>query len=228
MVHIGILGDYKQKSEAHIATDLCLNIASSRLGVAVHAEWIPTKAIGSTPFDCFNAFIVNTGVYEDRNAILNALRRARELKIPTLATCGGFQHMIIEFARNVLGLHSVGHAEFDCNLNSHIIVPLECSLRGQTGSISVAKGSQVESLYGASESTENFYCSFGINENYLQALQQSPLRIAATDEHRRVRATELSEHPFFIGTLFVPQARALTGTSHPLIEGLIRCASEAS
>ena len=104
MAHIGILGDYNPQAETHIATNQSLEIAARRLGIEVRAEWIPTPAIMRTDLDTFDACIVNTGVYEDREAVLHALRIVRERKIPTLAACGGFQHMILEYARNVLGL----------------------------------------------------------------------------------------------------------------------------
>jgi CTP synthase (UTP-ammonia lyase) len=226
MAHIGIIGDLNPDSETHIATDQCLELAASRLELDIRAEWIPTNAILKTDLDSFDAFIVNTGVYEDRDSVLCALRMTRESKIPTLAACGGFQHMIIEYARNVLNLRDVGHAEFDSDSTAHIIVPLQCSLRGQEGDISVLRSSQVGRLYQIEKTTEKFYCSFGINQKYLEALEQSPLRVVGTDEHGLVRITELSDHPFFIGTLFVPHARALRGESHPLIDGLVEWASK--
>lgn len=225
MVHIGIFGDYNPQFETHIATNQSLEIAARRLGIDVRAEWIPTPAIMRTDLDTFDAFIVNTGVYEDRDAVLYALRILRERKIPTLAPCGGFQHMIMEYARNVLGLDDVGHAEFDSELTNHIIVPLQCSLRGQKGSVSLVRDSQVGQIYQDHETTEKFYCAFGLNPDYLETLKQSPLRIVGADEEGVVRVTELPEHPFFIGTLFVPQARSLEGEPHPLIDGLVKLAS---
>lgn len=226
MAHIGIFGDYNPRAETHIATNQSLEIAAHRLGIEVRAEWIPTPAIMRTDLDTFDAFIVNTGVYEDRDAVLHALRNVRERKIPTLAACGGFQHMILEYARNVLGLDDVGHAEFDPKMTDHIIVPLQCSLRGRKGCVSLVRDSQVGQLYQQHETTEKFYCSFGVNPDYLVTLKQSPLRIVGADEEGVVRVTELPEHPFFIGTLFVPQARSLEGESHPLIDELVKLASK--
>jgi CTP synthase (UTP-ammonia lyase) len=133
--------------------------------------------------------------------------------------------MIIEYARNVLMLEGVGHAEFDPEADSHIIVPLQCSLRGLEGNISISPDTLVRQLYQVDEATEKFYCSFGVSASHVNAISQTGLRVVGTDEQGLVRVTELSDHPFFIGTLFVPQARALKGEFHPLIEGLIKCAS---
>ncbi len=224
MARIGILADYNSQSETHIATDKCLALAAVNLGVDVHGEWVPTQLISKTDIGSFDGLIVNTGVYDDRDAVLNTLRIAREGNIPTLATCGGFQHMIIEYARNVLGLNGVGHAEFDLDSTDHIIVPLQCSLRGREADIAIVLDSQVGRLCKSNAVTEKFYCSFGISPAYLEQLGHSPLRIVGTDDDGLVRVTELPGHPFFIGTLFVPQARALRGEVHPLVFGLVESA----
>ncbi len=221
MTRIGVLGDCNLQSETHIATNRCLELVGSSLGIDLRFEWVPTRELAARDLGSFGALIVNTGVYEDRDAVLSALRTAREENIPTLATCGGFQHMIIEFARNVLGLNDVGHAEFDPECGQQIIVPLECSLRGTESTISVVAESQVGQLYRTSEATEKFYCAFGINPAYLEQLFRSPLRVVGTDPAGLVRVTELEGHDFYVGTLFVPQAQALAGRSHPLVNGLV-------
>ena len=227
MVRLGILGDYNPQAESHVATDSCISLAESELRVEVDSAWVPTRELSSTDLCSFDALIVATGVYEEREPVFHALRVAREEGIPTLAMCGGFQHMIIEYARNVLGLKQVGHAEFDPHLADHIIVPLQCSLRGLEAEVSIERDSQAGRLYQSDRSTEKFYCSFGLAPRYLQALQGSSLRFVGQDDEGQMRITELPNHPFFIGTLFVPQARALKGASHPLINGLL-CAARGS
>lgn len=226
MIRLGIIGDYTPQQESHKATDLCLPLAASELRVDVEPVWIPTRELSTITLSSFDALIVATGIYEERAAVFDALRVAREEDIPTLAMCGGFQHMIIEYARSVLRLTRVGHAEFDSDLQDHIIVPLQCSLRGLEAGVSIERDSQVGCLYQSARSTEKFYCSFGLAPRYVQTLQESPLRFVGQDDEGQVRITELPNHPFFVGTLFVPQARSLTGSSHPLINGLLRVAVE--
>lgn len=228
MLRLGIIGDYNQQHESHRATDRCIPLAESHLDVEVKATWIPTREVSAADLQSFDALIVGTGIYEEREPVFHALRIAREKGIPTLAMCGGFQHMMIEYARNVLGLKEVGHAEFDPDLTDHIIVPLQCSLRGQEAGVSIAQDSQVGRLYQSDRSTENFYCSFGIAPRYEEKLRSSALRFVGHDDEGQTRITELPGHPFFIGTLFVPQAWALKGFSHPLIGGLLKVASERS
>jgi CTP synthase (UTP-ammonia lyase) len=226
MIRLGIIGDYNPQQESHRATDLCLPLAASELRVDLEPVWVPTRELSAITLSSFDALLVATGIYEERAPVFDALRVAREEYIPTLAMCGGFQHMIIEYARNVIGLKEVGHAEFDSDLAEHIIVPLRCSLRGMEGEISIARDSQTGRLYQGDRSTERFYCSFGLEPRYVQILKESPLRLVGQDDEGQIRITELPEHPFFIGTLFVPQARALAGCSHPLINGLLKVAYE--
>jgi CTP synthase (UTP-ammonia lyase) len=221
MIRLGILADYNPQYETHSATDKSLELAASKLDIEISPEWLPTKTLGGVDLESFDALIAGTGIYEDRSRVVNALRIAREKRIPLLASCGGFQFMIIEYARNVLGLGEVGHQEFDAATKPHIIIPLQCSLRGLEGSISIEPNSQVGELYRTERSTERFYCAFGINPLYVDELRRSDLRVVGTDDEGLIRVTELPQHPFFIGTLFVPQAASLKGVSHPLVEGLL-------
>lgn len=225
MVSIGILADYSPSYETHSATDKSLALAASKLGVNIDVEWLPTRSLDKVDLKSFSGLIAGTGVYEDRGLVLKALRFAREQGIPTLATCGGFQFMIIEYARNVLGLAGVGHEEFDTDAGAHIITQMQCSLRGTEGEITIERDSQVGEIYKTDPVMERFYCAFGINPVYVDVLCASPLRIVGRDQQGLIRVTELPSHPFYIGTLFVPQAASLTDASHPLVEGLIAAAN---
>lgn len=154
MIRLGIIGDYNPQQESHRAIDLCLTLAASELRVDVLSAWVPTPELSTITPSSFDALIVATGIYEERAAVFDALRVAREEDIPTLAMCGGFQHMIIEYARNVIGLKEVGHAEFDSDLADHIIVPLQCSLRGLEAGVAILRDSQAGRLYQVDRSTE--------------------------------------------------------------------------
>jgi CTP synthase (UTP-ammonia lyase) len=92
-------------------------------------------------------------------------------------------------------------------------------------SIRVLADSIAGRCYGASEVTENYYCNFGLNPDYEKNLEAAGLRIAGRDSDGETRILELADHPFFIGTLFVPQTRSNAAMPHPLIEGFLRAAS---
>jgi CTP synthase (UTP-ammonia lyase) len=116
------------------------------------------------------------------------------------------------------------HAEYDPNASQLFITPLSCSLRGRSMTLQLRPGSQVAACYGSSTATEQYYCNFGVDPARLAQLQSGPLQITGSDAEGEVRVVELPGHPFFIGTLFVPQARSRAGAPHPLVSAFVRAA----
>jgi CTP synthase (UTP-ammonia lyase) len=84
--------------------------------------------------------------------------------------------------------------------------------------------SRVAEHYGNTSATEQYTCSFGVNPERVAQLKTGPLQVSGSDAEGEVRVIELPEHPFFIGTLFVPQLRSLPGRPHPLISAFVRAA----
>jgi CTP synthase (UTP-ammonia lyase) len=159
---------------------------------------------------------------------LSAIRFAREDKIPFMGTCGGFQHALLEYARNVLGLTNAEHAETSPDSATPLISRLSCSLREGTGVIRLTPGTRLQQIYGAIETTERYNCNFGLNPKFESLLRDSELVISAREANGEVRAFELAHHPFFVATLFQPERQALTGTLHPIIRAFIEAARLAA
>lgn len=156
---------------------------------------------------------------------LTAIQIAREEGVPLLGTCAGFQHVVIEFARNVLGFGDAQHAEYDPIGSNLFVTPLSCSLAGQTMSIQIKRGSRTSGFYGALTARERYYCNFGLNPAHQQLIDDSGLRIVAVDTDNEARVLEIPEHPFFVATLFVPQARSTADDPHPLIGAFLEAAA---
>jgi CTP synthase (UTP-ammonia lyase) len=152
---------------------------------------------------------------------LKAIRVAREQRLPLLGTCGGFQHIVVEFVRDVLGEADAEHAETSPDAPRLAVTPLACSLDGAEGEVRFAPGSRIAALYGAERSVEPFFCSYGLNPEYGARLESAGLRVSGRDAEGEPRAVELADHPFFVGTLYVPQARAGT---HPLVAAFLQAA----
>jgi len=224
MTTVAIIADYNPESETHLATDRALQHAAKYNHMQVGVTWIPTRENHSQVLRDFDGVIIGTGVFENRSNVLNGIRYTRENNIPTLAMCGGFQHMVLEYARNVLGVSDAEHAEFDPTAANQVIVPLACSLRGRAMELTLTPNSQVKSLYQTTLTREQYYCSFGVSPDFVETIAGSPLRIVGSDSEGVLRITELPSHPFFIGTLFVPQIRSTDEAPHPLIVGLLRAA----
>jgi len=225
MTAIAILGEYTPASAPQAATAAAIGHAQTRLGVAVEAVWISTAAIDERLFERFDALWIAPGSpYKNLELTLWAIRRAREDGVPCFGTCGGFQHMVLEYARSVLGIRDAQHAEYDPYASRLFVAQLPCSLAGREMRLTFAAGSRVASIYGADAATEAYYCDFGVNPEYVPLLGRGPLQITGADAEGEARVIELPSHPFFLGTLFVPQTRSTPDRPHPLVSAFVEAA----
>jgi hypothetical protein len=86
---------------------------------------------------------------------------------------GGFQHAVIEYARNVLGLTEADHAESNPTAIIPIIAPLTCSLMDAQGTIQLLPNTRISKIYDSSETVERYFCNFGLNPDFRSLLEQS-------------------------------------------------------
>ncbi len=158
------------------------------------------------------------------NGALNAIRFARNGHRPFLGTCGGFQHVVIEYARHVLGMAKADHAESNPAAHLALITPLACPLVEKEGTVHLLPNSLAFSICGNENLVETYHCRFGVNRKWEHFLFGHGLQIAGRDQDEEVRVIEIPDHPFFMATLFQPERSALRSESHPLIQGFVRAA----
>lgn len=224
-IRIGIVGDFDSDFHPHAATNAAIAHVISH-GLPVEARWLPTHSLEPpSALEGFHGLWVAPGSpYKSPLGALSAIRYAREQSVPLLGTCGGFQHIILEYARHVLGFSEAMHAEYDPCASKLFISRLACSLVGRRLPITLKPESLVAKVYGGVAVTEQYYCNFGVNPDYVSTLGSDSLRIVGSDAEREVRVVELAGHPFFVGTLFVPQLRSTPEQPHPLILGFVSAA----
>ncbi len=226
---IALLGEYTPNFSPHAATNAAIEHTKAALGLDVNADWVSTADINSSLFERYDGIWIAPGSpYKDMDKTLEAIRHARENDIPCFGTCGGFQHMILEYARNVLGFKDAQHAEYDPYASSLFISELTCSLAGREMSLHFKPDSQVAAIYGALTAAEQYYCNFGINPDYIEVLKQGRMHITGADAEGDIRVIEWPDHRFFIGTLFVPQARSTPQQPHPLVTAFLSTVANAS
>ncbi|OGI70458.1 MAG: hypothetical protein A2W18_10330 [Candidatus Muproteobacteria bacterium RBG_16_60_9] len=223
-VTIGLVGDYDESVVAHRAIPLAIGRAAIELRVDAAFEWVPTaEIIAVARISSFDGlWCVPGSPYRNTDGALCAIRYARENAVPFLGTCGGFQHVIVEYARNVLGWADADHAETAPGAARAVITPLACALVEVTGALRLFSGTRIASAYGVERISEGYQCRFGLNPAFQSALVAGPLRASADDETSEVRAVELDEHPFFIATLFQPERAALADKPVPLATAFLR------
>jgi CTP synthase (UTP-ammonia lyase) len=126
------------------------------------------------------------------------------------------------------------HAEYGADPETALITPAHCELpeegtpriKGKQR-VLLASGSRAEAVYGSAEALEEFRCSNELNRRFQPIFEKSELRVTGFGDEGEARVVELEGHPFFLGTLYLPQNAALHGETHPLIEAFLRAATDA-
>src|SRR6185312_7470624 len=132
MIRIAILGEFTATSKSHLATNAAIQHSRDALGIAIEGDWVSTVNISPPLFEHYSGIWVAPGSpYKNLDLALWAIQHARENGIPCLGTCGGFQHMILEYARHVLHFKDAQHAEYDPYASDLFISRLACSLAGR-------------------------------------------------------------------------------------------------
>lgn len=220
LLHIGIIGDYQADRPSHIATIESLNHCADYLGCTLILTWLPTESLEAAVDKnlCkFDGLWCAPGEYNSMEGALRAIRYVRENNIPFIGTCQGFQHMVIEYVRNKLGIKDAQHVEFNPEAPNLIITTLSCSFVGETRKVIIQKGSRVSSYYAAEATYERFTCNSGINPSYRKMIDDSGCSIVGTDENGEIRILDLLTNNFFIATLFQPQLSLARENPHKLI-----------
>jgi len=224
MPRVALIGDFNPDVVAHRAIPTALNLAAGQTGRSVGWDWIGTEAITDAPAQLAGyagVWCVPGSPYRSMAGAIEAIRFARESGRPFLGTCGGFQHALIEMARNVLGIAEADHAETNPGAIAPVVTPLTCSLVGQEGDITFTPDSQLQAIFRGQVAREGYHCSYGPNPDYRRRFEAAGLRFTGFDESGQIRAFELPGHPFFIGTLFQPERAAQADRSHSLVEAFV-------
>lgn len=170
-------------------------------------------------------WVVPASPYKNMEGVIHVIKYAREKGIPFLGTCGGFQHTIIEFFRNVLDHRTSDNIESNSNSEMPVISQLSCSLVEKEGEIFLKDASRVRELCNAVSLVEKFHCNYGFNSRYIDLLNKSKLKISGVDVNEEVRIVELEDHPYFIATLFQPERSSLLNKHHPIIDSFVASAA---
>ncbi len=212
---LALVGDRSPSVRAHTRIPLLIEALRRRDGLVLDPYWIPsTEAEDLEAFD--GIWVVPGSPYADPEKVIAAVRTAREREIPFLGTCGGFQHAILELARDLAGIDDAAHAEYG-PAATEVIVPLECSLVGHEGAIRYTPGTLMAEIAGVDRSLERYHCAYGIATPFIETLEAAGVVFGAHDEDGAPRALELPGHPFFLGTLFQPELAGDGNRAHPVI-----------
>jgi CTP synthase (UTP-ammonia lyase) len=222
---IALVGERDLAKPAHAGIEASLALQQRDRDPALAFRWVSTSSLtagkaGDALKDVSGIWCVPGSPYESTAGALAAIRFAREQHRPFLGTCGGFQHALMEFCATMLRRNAV-HQELAGDAPDPLIIKLSCSLAGARSRVIAPAGSWYATTVGADESVEEFNCNYGLSPSFEPFFAGSGLEFVARDDGGQVRAFRLARHPFFVGTLFQPERRALAGSLHPLVQAFL-------
>jgi CTP synthase (UTP-ammonia lyase) len=191
----------------------------------VDLYWLPTTDVTPADAEAFDGvWVVPGSPYADEERVVAAIRAARSAGTPLLGTCGGYQHMLLELARNVVGLR-VRHAESTPGPDDvpALITPLACTLVGHSGQVDLAPGTFAASLLGE-RTFERYHCAFGLAADDATPLVAAGMVVSGRSPDGAPRVVELPTAGFWFGTAFQPELA--DAQPHPVIEAFVAAARE--
>jgi CTP synthase (UTP-ammonia lyase) len=241
LIRIGIIGDFDPELRTHKATHDAFRDAGEKLSIPLDVRWLATPSLlepGAPErlTECDGLFAAAGTPYMSMQGALNAIEFARTRDRPFLGTCGGFQHALIEFARNVLGIADADSAEHGSASSNLVIAAVSCAAPNRlpggpklSGSdkIRLQPDSQLAQIYGRLEISEEYHCNYELNSEYRARFESAGMRISGVAEGGQIRAVELPANAFFLCTLCQPQLAPLGDVPHPLIAAFVRAAASS-
>ncbi|MRG92693.1 CTP synthase [Polyangium spumosum] len=240
-VKIGVVGKYVHLRDAYKSLHEALVHGGLQNDVRVDLEYIDSEQIEQKGapelLGALDAILVPGG-FGDRGTEgkIEAIRYAREQKVPFFGICLGMQLAVVEFARHVCGLHDANSAEFDRNAPHPVIdlMPDQKGVLDKGGTMrlgaypcALERGSLAAEAYGATSISERHRHRYEVSNKYRDALAQGGLLLSGTSpDQRLVEMVELREHPYFLGCQFHPEFKSRPHQAHPLFSRFVRAAVE--
>ena len=245
-VTVALVGKYIDLPDAYLSVTEALRAGGFANYAKVNIKWVTSDSCASEKEAQQNLGDVDAicvpGGFGVRGieGKLGALRFARENKIPTLGLCLGLQCMVIEVARNLVGLKDANSAEFDEKTSNPVISTMSDQVdivagNGQMGATmrlglykaDLLAGSVVAGVYGSTQINERHRHRYEVNNKYRDQIASSGLVFSGLSPDKNlVEFVELpkSVHPYYVGTQAHPEFLSRPTRPHPLFVGLIAAA----
>jgi CTP synthase len=249
VVDIGMVGKYVQIRDSYISLNEALMHGGIKTRTRVNIHYFESQDIermGPAALQNMDAVLVPGG-FGDRGieGKIQAIRFARENRIPYLGICLGMQLAIIEYARNVLALKGANSTEFDRATNHPVIAlitewqdlergqqvrdeksDLGGSMRLGAQEALLTAGSLAHSIYGKPSVFERHRHRYEFNNHYLDELTAAGLSFSGFSADGLVEFIELRSHPWFVASQFHPEFTSTPRDGHPLFTGFVRAARQ--
>lgn len=239
-VRIGLVGKYVELHDAYLSVREALKHAALYYGVDVEIKWISSADLEKMT-DIEEALkevdaIVVPGGFGSRGVEgkIRTARYARENKIPYLGLCLGLHVMVIDYARNVLGLEDANSTEFD-KMTEHPVINLMSDQKGLDrlgGTMrlglypcNILEGTLARNLFNQDLIEERHRHRYEVNNDYRGLMEEQGLVFSGqSPDGMLVEMVENPEHPYMISCQFHPEFLSRPNRPHPLFLGLIQAA----
>ncbi len=247
-VEVALVGKYINLHDAYLSVSEAVKHGGFANNARVDLRWVASDTC-ETPegaqkaLEGVDAIIVPGGFgIRGIEGKLGALRWAREHRVPTLGLCLGLQCMVIEAARDLLGLTGASSTEMDPETPDPVVHTMDSQVDivegdGDLGGTMrlgaypavLQEGSVVAEAYGKTQVSERHRHRFEVNNDYRDQLESVGLHISGTSpDGNLVEFVELdrSMHPYYVATQAHPEFKSRPTKAHPLFAGLVRAALE--
>ena len=235
-VNIAIVGKYTKLEDSYLSVIESVKHAGYENKVKTNVELVDSEKISeSNVKEVLSKYdgIIVPGGFGDRgiNGMIEAIKYARENKIPFLGICLGMQMAVIEFAKDVLKLEDVNSEEFKKNAKNPVIHIMEeqkkiykkgGTMRLGAYPCKLVENSKVKKLYNQDIIEERHRHRFEYNNDYRKQMEKAGLKIAGVSpDGNLVEIVELENHPYFVGCQFHPEFKSRPNKPHPLFVELV-------
>lgn len=246
---IAFVGKYLDLKESYKSLTEALIHAGANLDADVDIKWVDSEKIennGAKKYliDCDGILVAGGFGERGVEGKIEAIRYAREEKIPFLGICLGMQLAMVEFSRNVLGLKDATSVEFDKETKNPIIFlidefidalgakqvrtstsPMGGTMRLGEYECNTKEGSNLREAYGASTIFERHRHRYEANPKYRADLEANGMAITGESDGL-IEAVEVTDHPWFLGVQFHPEFTSRLQNPNPSILAFVKNALE--
>ena len=235
-VTVGLVGKYDLQ-DAYKSIRESLHIAGIHAGRKVRIRFVNSETVDagnvSSALDGLDGVVICPGFGQRGiQGKIEAVRYAREHDIPAFGICLGMQMMVIEFARDVLGLAGADSAEMNPATPDNVIDMMEDqkkltqmggTMRLGAYGCDLKEGSRVRGIYGKPHVEERHRHRYEFNNKYRDAYEAAGMRcVGVNPESDLVEIVEIPELKWFIGTQFHPEYSTTVLEPHPLFMDFVK------